>query len=314
MSFSRSIRAFLLASVLLGGLCPAMAGSPATSPKCATAQHRQLDFWAGDWDAYEVGSGDKPVARARIEIILGGCALRETYEQSDGLVGQSLTTYDASRGLWHQTWVTNRGGLLQIEGRFEGDSLTLEGMQLSAKGARERIRGVWAREDGGVRETAHTSADGGAIWRPFFDILFRRHQEVPATVLNASVGDDAKTVAALDTEYQAAVKGNDAATMDRILAEDFVLVTGRGRTYDKADLLGEARKKSTVYEHQEEIEQKVRVWGDTAVVTALLWIKGTNDGKPIDYKLWFSDTYVRSPKGWKYAFGQASLPVAPATH
>jgi hypothetical protein len=35
-------------------------------------------------------------------------------------------------------------------------------------------------------------------------------------------GEDAATVAALDTEYQAAVKRNDAATMDRILADDFV--------------------------------------------------------------------------------------------
>jgi len=31
------------------------------------------------------------------------------------------------------------------------------------------------------------------------------------------------------------------------------------------------------------------VWGDTAVVTALLWIKGVAAGKSLDYKLWFSD-------------------------
>jgi hypothetical protein len=36
-------------------------------------------------------------------------------------------------------------------------------------------------------------------------------------------------IAALDTEYQAAVKNNDAVTMDRILADDFILVTGRGK-------------------------------------------------------------------------------------
>src|SRR5256885_10033152 len=106
--------------------------------------------------------------------------------------------------------------------------------------------------------------------------------------------DDAAAVAALDTEYQAAVKHNDAATMDRILADDFVLVTGRGQTFSKADLLRDARNKTSVYEHQEEIEQKVRVWGDTAVVTALLWIKGTSGDKPFERKLWFSDTYVRT--------------------
>jgi hypothetical protein len=50
-----------------------------------------------------------------------------------------------------------------------------------------------------------------------------------ATDLNASSEEDAKTVAALDTKYQAAVKSNDAATMDQILADDFVLVNGRGK-------------------------------------------------------------------------------------
>ena len=127
----------------------------------------------------------------------------------------------------------------------------------------------------------------------------------------AAPADDKKIVASLDTQYQAAVKANDAATMDRILADDFVLVTGRGQSYTKADLLENARSKTTSYQHQEEEDnsQVVRVWGDTAVVTALLWIKGTRGGSVTDYKLWFSDTYVRTPGGWRYAFGQASIPL-----
>jgi ketosteroid isomerase-like protein len=129
--------------------------------------------------------------------------------------------------------------------------------------------------------------------------------------LNASSDEDAKTVAALDTKYQAAVKSNDAATMDEILADDFVLVTGRGKVFRKADLIESARKKELTYERQDEEPgtQKVRVWRDTAVVTALLWIKAVQGVKPVDYKLWFSDTYVRTPTGWRYVFGQASLPL-----
>jgi ketosteroid isomerase-like protein len=129
---------------------------------------------------------------------------------------------------------------------------------------------------------------------------------IGSTSRAGSAADDEKAVAALDTEYQAAVKANDVTVMDRILADDFVLVTGLGKTYTKTDLLDQARHKSVVYEHQEDSAQKVRVWGDTAVVTALLWAKGTEDGKPFDYKLWFSDTYVRTPGGWRYVFGQAS--------
>ena len=132
--------------------------------------------------------------------------------------------------------------------------------------------------------------------------------------LNASSEEDAKTVAALDTKYQAAVKSNDAATMDQILVDDFVLVNGRGKVSSKADLIESARKKEVTYERQDEEPgtQKVRVWGETAVVTALLWIKAVQAGKPIDYKLWFSDTYVRTPMGWRYVFGQASLPLPKA--
>ena len=128
-----------------------------------------------------------------------------------------------------------------------------------------------------------------------------------------SAGDDEKAVEALDIEYQAAVKQNDVTTMDRILADDVVLVTGLGKTYTKTDLLEEARNKRTIYERQEDSARKVRVWGDTAAVTALLWAQGTENGKGFDYKLWFSDTYVRTPTGWRYVFAQAStrLPATP---
>jgi ketosteroid isomerase-like protein len=126
---------------------------------------------------------------------------------------------------------------------------------------------------------------------------------------NPSAADDATAVAALDAQYQAAVKKNDAGTMDRILADDMVLVTGSGKVYNKADFLDDARSGHSVYEQNEEIDKKVRVWGDTAVVTVKLWEKGTDNGKPFDHTFWFSDIYVRTPAGWRYAFGQSSLPL-----
>jgi ketosteroid isomerase-like protein len=103
--------------------------------------------------------------------------------------------------------------------------------------------------------------------------------------------------------------------MARILLDDFVLVTGNGTVYTKKDLLQQAEQRTTLYEQQDEEAgtQKVRVWGDTAVVTAKLWLKGTRDGKPFDRKLWFSDTYVRTKAGWRYALGQASLSLPAAT-
>lgn len=126
----------------------------------------------------------------------------------------------------------------------------------------------------------------------------------------AAESDDIAAVAALDTQYQAAVKANDAAGMAKILADDFILVIGNGSVSTKADLLKEAEDRIREYTHQEDSEQTVRVWGDTAVVTAKLWMQGKRkDGTPFDYKLWFSDTYVRTKDGWRYVFGQASLPL-----
>lgn len=122
--------------------------------------------------------------------------------------------------------------------------------------------------------------------------------------------DDQTIVATLDTAFQAAVKANDADTMARILHPNMVLVLGDGRVNTREEQLSETRAARTRYEHQEEDPgtQTVRVWGDTAVVTARLWVKGHSaKGGAFDRRLWFSDTYVRTPGGWKYFFGQASI-------
>jgi len=125
--------------------------------------------------------------------------------------------------------------------------------------------------------------------------------------MNDAIEQDKSIVAALDTEYQLAVENNDVETMDRILADDFILVLGNGKVITKEELLASAKNKEVTYEFQEDKEQTVRIWGDTAVVTALLRSKGTENGRPFEHQLWFSDTYVRTPSGWRYAFGQASL-------
>lgn len=120
----------------------------------------------------------------------------------------------------------------------------------------------------------------------------------------------AAIVAELDTRYQAAVKVNDAATMAEILHPQMILVVGKGAVVTREELLNDARAKSVVYEQQDEEpgSQTVRVYGpDTAVVTAKLWLKYTVGGEMFDRKLWFSDTYVRTARGWKYAFGQSSI-------
>jgi len=126
--------------------------------------------------------------------------------------------------------------------------------------------------------------------------------------------DDRATVAALDVQYQAAVKANDAETMAKILHPKMILVVGSGTVITREDLLKEARARTIAYEIQDEEpgSQTVRMYGaDTAVVTAKLRLKYGTGGKASDRTLWFSDTYVRTPSGWRYAFGQASLALPP---
>jgi hypothetical protein len=139
----------------------------------------------------------------------------------------------------------------------------------------------------------------------------------PAALAEGTNADHAPGTAAivahLDTQYQAAVKHNDPEPIERILADDFVIVTGRGTTFTKADILHDARTASCTYEKQDEVAgtQTVRVWSeDTATVTALLSLKySCTDGSVFDGQLWFSDTYVRRDGRWHYAFGQSSRPL-----
>lgn len=128
---------------------------------------------------------------------------------------------------------------------------------------------------------------------------------------NKKQSNDLDVVAQLDLDYQAAVKRNDADTMDKILHSNFVLILGDGRVVSRGELLDSARRRDVEYEIQDEDPgtQTVRLWGDTAIVTARLWIKGKSAGQSFERRLWFSDTYVRTPDGWRYAFAQASLPL-----
>ena len=175
---AQRLNALVVAFILLlaGRTIPSgrvFATEPAPQPYCSAPAFRQFDFWAGNWDVFDLGSPVK-VAHAQVDLILDGCVLREDYQGRDGHKGQSFTIYDSARDVWHQTWVTNRGELLIIEGRLRDGTMDLSGED-RAKGA--LVRGQWKPENGNVRETAVTSTDGGKTWNPWFDLVFRHHQD-----------------------------------------------------------------------------------------------------------------------------------------
>lgn len=164
---------FLLALVASAAPPTSAAG---TANACKAPAYRQFDFFAGDWDVYDVTAPGKPIARNRVQVILDGCVVHEDYRQADGLHGESYSLYDAARKAWHQSWVTNRGELLLLDGGMQGNRMVFTGKQRTADGKPSLLRGVWYRQGDGVRETATRSLDGGKTWQPVFDILFRPHR------------------------------------------------------------------------------------------------------------------------------------------
>jgi len=163
------------ALVVCGALWALAAGAAETAPApCASPEHHQFDFFAGDWDTYDMEAPTKIVARNRVTPMVGGCALREVYEGSDGLQGESFSIYDAGRGVWHQSWVTNRGQLLLLDGKLEGPRMVFRAVEKTPAGE-VLWRAVWWPEGPAVRETAERSLDGGKTWKPAFDIVFRKH-------------------------------------------------------------------------------------------------------------------------------------------
>lgn len=143
-----------------------------TSP-CATPEYRSFDFWVGNWDVFDSDNPNKKVAHNRVDRILDGCVLLEDYQSAEGEHGQSFTIYDASRKVWHQTWVTNQGVLLVIEGGMRGSEMVLTGTDRTTNGKTRSVRGTWKQVPDGVREVGVTSSDGGKTWKPWFDIIFR---------------------------------------------------------------------------------------------------------------------------------------------
>ncbi len=164
----------LICSMVLLAAAPALQG--ATSG-CSDARARQFDFWIGDW---EVLNPDGSVAgRNRIEPILDGCALQETWAGRSGSAGTSLNFFDTARGKWRQFWVWREGTTLELEGGLVDGAMRLEGASTEdGKPVLNRI--TWTRRpEGQVNQRWDVSPDGGKTWNTVFDGLYRPAKPAP---------------------------------------------------------------------------------------------------------------------------------------
>jgi hypothetical protein len=117
------------------------------------------------------------VGHNRIETVHGGCALAEHWSGGGGVTGSSVNIYDRDHHRWHQTWVDNAGGLLQLDGELVGTAIVMTGDAFDAdapsRTSRQRI--TWTPDtEGRVRQLWEASVDGGKTWTAVFDGLYVR--------------------------------------------------------------------------------------------------------------------------------------------
>ncbi len=157
------------AVLTLMGCSAILAQESERPPPCRGEEHRQFDFWLGEWEVHGTSSGD-PAGTNRIVSLFDGCAIQENWRGVRGSVGSSYNIYDAVSGRWHQTWVDNSGNLLLLDGGLEEGKMVLRGERPSPDGGKVlHIVSFEPREDGTVRQVWRTSSDDGRTWRTVFD-------------------------------------------------------------------------------------------------------------------------------------------------
>ena len=134
---------------------------------------RQFDFWVGDWDVYDA-KGVK-VGDNKIELLLDGHLIQETWTSARGGTGRSLNYFDPKSGVWKQHWVDDKGGIVRYRGSVKNGAMHFSGESISPKGEVEIARvTLQPLSDGRVHHLIKHSKDGGKNWYTYFDGTYVR--------------------------------------------------------------------------------------------------------------------------------------------
>lgn len=163
----------ILAILLLSlGASSGASAQQGASP-CSSTQHRQFDFWVGDWEVTNAAGHRAGINR--IQRVLNGCVLQESWSGTGGLRGHSLSAWDSGELKWRQTWVDNTGTVLLISGGLVNNEMVMEGERRLADGSKTLERVTWTpRPDGTVRQLWQSSANQGMRWTTVFDGIYKR--------------------------------------------------------------------------------------------------------------------------------------------
>lgn len=149
------------------------------------------------------------------------------------------------------------------------------------------------------------------MFRNYFFVSLLFLAGVVRTTLPAAASDartpeaDKQTLTALEKEW---LNARDAATLDRILASDFVHPVAPGYLLTKAQNIDWLMKHLRPASRQERLERlQVRLYGDTGIMNGLL-IATDENGKELSRWL-FTDVFVRRDGRWQ-AVNAQETPVA----
>jgi hypothetical protein len=160
----------LVLAVAAAGQTPA-----ATSPApCSADEYRQLDFWVGEWNVFDTAKGGQ-VGTSRIEPVMSGCSIRESYEAPEApggaYSGTSYSSFDRNDGKWHQFYVDVNGNATWFTGGLAGRDMVLFA---NGKGGALQRMSYRPHDDGSVQQIGVTSSDSGKTWQPGYDYTYRR--------------------------------------------------------------------------------------------------------------------------------------------
>ncbi len=122
--------------------------------------------------------------------------------------------------------------------------------------------------------------------------------------------DAEKELTALAKESDAAFARNDTAFFDRVLADDWTLITTEGEVQDKAQARREMKDGTFKVESWEMLEMKVRVYGDAGVVTGRGRLKAVYKGKRSSDTDRWTDVYIKRDGKWQCVSSQVTRVAA----
>jgi len=114
---------------------------------------------------------------------------------------------------------------------------------------------------------------------------------------------------ASEKKWNAAYKQGDIATMNSLLADDFIITVENGSTFSKSGYIAHNGNSTVHVEISDMSDLKVRMHGNTAVVTGAYHEKGTDKGKPYEYHDRFTDVWMNNNRRWQLIVSHYSVPA-----